>query len=175
MDSQQPRAKEPSVIRYLDPEEVKVFRAEDGRVCATIADELTVLSPRFMRSHPLTDPDRYLSLRTPPPKSKEVGLLRNWRRLDRESRRLVEEGLERRYLHPRVKRIVSLMDYGGLQFCILETDRGTREITLRDVRDNVIYLGASRILITDAEGNRYDIVDVNALDRRSRMLLAEIL
>jgi hypothetical protein len=167
--------KEPGVLRYLDPEQVKVFRAESGRLCATIAAEFTVLSPRFMPAHPLTDPDRYISIRTPPPKSKEVGLLRNWRKLDGESRRLVEAELARRYLHPRVKRIVSVKDYGGLQLCILETDRGVREVTLRDVRDNVIYLGAARILITDAEGNRYDIPDVNALDRRTRMLLAEIL
>ena len=175
MDNQRPQIKEPSAARYLDPEQVNVFRAEDGRVCATIAEEFTVLSPRFMRSHPLSDPDRYISIRTPPPKSKEVGLLRNWRKLDPESRRLVEAELERRYLHPRVKRIVSVKEYGGLQLCILETDRGVREVTLRDVRDNVIYLGATRLLITDAEGNRYDIADVNALDRRSRTLLADIL
>lgn len=175
MDNQRPQTKEPSAVRYLDPEQVNVFRAEDGRVCATIAEELTVLSPRLMRSHPLSDPDRYISIRTPPPKSKEVGLLRNWRKLDPESRRLVEAELERRYLHPRVKRIVSVKDYGGLQLCILETDRGVREVTLRDVRDNVIYLGATRLLITDAEGNRYDIADIEALDRRSRTLLADIL
>jgi hypothetical protein len=175
VDNKRPQTKEPSAVRYLDPEQVNVFRAEDGRVCATIAEEFTVLSPRFMRSHPLSDPDRYISIRTPPPKSKEVGLLRNWRKLDPESRRLVEAELERRYLHPRVKRIVSVKEYGGLQLCILETDRGVREVTLRDVRDNVIYLGATRMLITDAEGNRYDIADVNALDRRSRTLLADIL
>lgn len=175
MDNERPQTKEPSAVRYLEPEQVNVFRAEDGRVCATIAEEFTVLSPRFMRSHPLSDPDRYISIRTPPPKSKEVGLLRNWRKLDPESRRLVEAELERRYLHPRVRSIVSVKDYGGLQLCILETDRGVREVTLRDVRDNVIYLGATRLLITDAEGNRYDIADVNALDRRSRTLLADIL
>ena len=49
-------------LRYLDPEEVRVFRGEDGRVYATIADEVTLISPAFMRSHPLTDPDRYLSI-----------------------------------------------------------------------------------------------------------------
>jgi hypothetical protein len=43
------------------------------------------------------------------------------------------------------------------------------------VRDNVIYLGEARVLLTDAEGNRYDIPDVSALDPASRALLARIL
>ncbi len=176
MDSRSPTtARGAAGLRYLDPEQVKVFRGEGGGLYATIADELTVLSPRFLRACPLTDPDLYLSIRGVDPGSKEFGLLRRWRQLDAESRRLVAAELERRYLYPRVKRIVSVKDYSGLQLCVFDTDRGVREVTLRDVRDNVIYLGSARVLITDAEGNRFDIVDVNALDQRSRALLSEIL
>ena len=161
--------------RYLDPDEVKVFRDEEGRLLASVGDEFTVLSPRFLRVSPLTDPDRYLSIRGTGPNDKEFGILRNWRRLDRDSRALVEAELARRYLYPRVSGIVSLKDYAGLQLCTFDTDRGLREVTLRDVRDNVVYLGSARVIITDAEGNRYDIPDVAALDNRSRALLAEIL
>jgi hypothetical protein len=134
-----------------------------------------VLWPRLLRARPLTDPDRYISIRGALPDGREFGLLRNWKRLDLASRSLVEEALAQRYLHARVRRIVSLRDFGGLQLCLLDTDRGMREVTFRDVRDNVIYLGASRVLISDAEGNRYDIPDTTALDRRSRALLARIL
>jgi hypothetical protein len=167
--------KDPPALRYLEPEQVKIYRAEDGSLRATIGEELSVLSPRFVRVCPLTDPDRYISIRGDDPHGKEFGLLKSWRRLDPEARRLVEAELERRYLHPRVKRIVSLKDYHGVQLCVLETDRGVRDVTLRDVRDNIIYFGGTRVLITDAEGNRYDVPDTNALDRRSRALLARIL
>ncbi|MFB3880676.1 MAG: DUF1854 domain-containing protein [Armatimonadota bacterium] len=168
-------------LRYLEPEDLHVFRGEDGRVYATIKDEVTLISPAFLRSHPLTDPDRYISIKGTIPKEgmetrgDEFGLLRNWRKLDAESRRLVEEGLARRYLHPRLKRIVSLKDYSGVQVCIFETDRGVREVTLRDARDSAIYLGPNRVLITDAENNRYDIQDIESLDRQSRAYLARIL
>jgi hypothetical protein len=168
-------------LRYLDPEEVRVWRGEDGRVYCTIANELTVLAPMFMRSHPLSDLERYLSIRGVEPKKrsvamgKEFGLLRNWHRLDPESHTIVEAELERRYLHPKVFAILSVRDYSGVQICEFDTDRGLHEATLRDVRDNVIYLGGSRILITDAEGNRYDIEDVNGLDADSRLRLARIL
>jgi hypothetical protein len=39
----------------------------------------------------------------------------------------------------------------------------------------VIYLEANRVLITDAENNRYDVPDIAALDRQSRVYLARIL
>jgi hypothetical protein len=168
-------------LRYLDPEDVRVFQGEDGRVYATIKDEVTLISPAFLRSHPLTDPERYISIKGTIPKEgieargDEFGLVRNWRRLDPDSRRLVEEGLARRYLHPRLTRIVSLKDYSGVQVCIFETDRGAREVTLRDARDSVVYLGPNRVLITDAENNRYDVPEISALDRLSRGYLARIL
>jgi len=168
-------------LRYLDPKDVRVWRGEDGRVYCTIAHELTVLTPMFIRSHPLSDLDRYISIRGVEIKErsvatgKEFGLLRDWHKLDRESRAIVAAELERRYLHPKVQAILSVRDYSGVQVCIFETDRGVREVTLRDVRDNVVYLDGSRLLISDAEGNRYDVEDANALDPDSQARLARIL
>jgi hypothetical protein len=171
----------PLDVRYLDPEDVRVRRGEDGRLYATVAGEFSVISPQFFRTHPLTDPDRYVSIRGTKPKpdgealGREFGLIRRWGQLDPESRALVEAELERRYLHPVVRRIISLREYSGVQVAVVDTDRGIREVTLRDVRDNVIYLTASRLLITDAEDNRYDIPDMDALDPGSRVMLARIL
>lgn len=175
LDNAAEQGREAPRLRYLDPEQVEVRRGDDGALRATVAGEFTVLSPQFVRVCPLTDPDRYLSLRGADPGGKEFGLLRHWRRLDAESRRLVEQELARRYLHPVVRRILSLREYGGLQLCVVETDRGVREITLRDVRDDIVYLDSTRVLITDAEGNRYDVPDIGALDRASRAHLARIL
>ena len=172
------KLREAPTLRYLDPEQVRVYRNQElgGRICATIAEQVTLIEPRFLRVHPLSDPDRYISVReTDPGKGKEQGLLRNWRRLDRESLELVEAELERRYLHPVLLSILSLKDHGGVAICEIETDRGRREVTLRDTRDNVVYLKGSRVLITDAEGNRYDLPDSTKLDPRSATLLARIL
>jgi hypothetical protein len=176
MDNAKPtQPKEPPALRYLDPEQVRVFRCPGGRVRATIAQERSLLAPRFLRTHPLADPDRYISIREGDPNGKEVGLLRDWRRLDRESRALVQAELDRRYLHPVVRRIVSVQDFHGIAVCLFETDRGLRQATLRDPRDHTVFLGESRLLLTDAEGVRYDIPDMAALDPTSRALLSQIL
>jgi hypothetical protein len=172
------KLKDAPTLRYLDPEQVRVFRNPElnNRVCALVNNEVMLIDPRFLRVNPLSDPDLYISIREADPgKGKEHGLLRNWQRLDPESRALVEEGLERRYLTPVLLSIESAKDYGGVTVCMFETDRGMREVTLRDVRDNVVYLPDGRLLLTDAEGNRYDLPDINALDPRSAQILALIL
>jgi hypothetical protein len=176
MDTPKPmQHDEPPALRYLEPEQVRAFRTADGRVRATIAEERSVIAPRFLRVHPITDPDRYISIREADPGGKEAGLLRNWRRLDGESRTIVQAELDRRYLHPAVRRILSAQQFWGFAVCVFETDRGVREVTLRDARDSAVYIGAARVLVTDAEGNRYDFPDVNALDPASRARLSQIL
>lgn len=165
-------------LRYLDPPQVRVFRnAElDGRVCAVLGDEVVLIEPRFLRVLPLSDPDLYISIKEADPgQGKEHALLRNWHKLDAESHKLMAEGLERRYINPVLRAILAVKDYGGITVCTFETDRGVREVTLRDIRDNVVYLKGGRMLITDAEGTRYDLPDQNALDARSALLLARIL
>jgi hypothetical protein len=162
-------------LRYLDPEDIRVFRTDDGRLRVTVKDELSVLAPRFVRANPLTDPDRYLSIRESGTGATEVGMLRNWQRLGRDARALVEADLKQRYLYPVVQRIVSVREYGGTFVCVLRTDRGEREATFRDLRSNVVYVNQGRILLTDAEGVRYDVPDVRALDPASRALLSQVL
>jgi len=165
-------------LRYLDPPQVKVYRNAElgGRLCAMIDEKVVLIDPRFLRVLPLSDPDRYLAIREADPgQGKEHGLLRRWTELDRESRALVVEELERRYINPVLLAIHSVKDYGGVMVCVFETDRGIRQVTLRDIRDNVVYLKGGRVLITDAEGNRYDLPDSDKLDFRSSMLLSRIL
>jgi len=163
------------VLRYLDPEEVKLFKSEEGRLRLVINNELSILAPRFLRVCPLNDPDRYISIREHEPGGKEIGILRNWHKLEPESRELLCAELDRRYIYPILKSILSVQDIYGTKICDFETDRGVREVTLRDIRDNIVYIGTNRILITDAEGNRYDIPNLDALDRSSRTLLMRIL
>lgn len=170
-----PISKEPPQVRYLDPEQVRIFHCEKGHLRVEVMDDRCVLKPQFYRVCPLSDPDRYIAIREPSPYGKEIGLLRNWQRLDRESREILKAQLDRRYAYPILQRIYSLQDVHGTYIGIFATDRGVREVTLRDIRDNIVYMVPNRVLITDAEGNRYDIPDVTDLDRVTRGFLARIL
>ncbi len=165
-------------LRYLDPTQVRIFRAADGLVHVTIAGERSIIAPRFLRVCPLSDPDGHVSIREPAPSGEEVALLRSWKRLDRESQRVLQTELDRRYIQTVVKRVLSLKyvsGSSGTALCILETDRGMRSVTLRDIQNNTVRLGTKRVLLTDTEGNRYDVQDMDALDRSSLALLSRML
>ena len=56
----------------------------------------------------------------------------------------------------------------------VETDRGYRVFDIRD-REDLRLIGGTRVLLQDADGNRFEIEDIGELDDRSRRLLeAEI-
>ena len=56
----------------------------------------------------------------------------------------------------------------------VETDRGPHHFDMRD-RDDVRLVAGNRLLIIDADGNRYEVPDYSRLDSRSRGILEQLL
>jgi hypothetical protein len=106
---------------------------------------------------------------------KVFGLVADPRELDHESRQIVEEELRRRYLLPVITRIVSLRREFGMSLWKVETDRGISEFTMTGGHDNIAELTPTRLVLTDSEGNRYEIPDLRRLDPASRALLDTII
>ncbi len=154
-------------IGTLDPGKTKVFRDAKGRATIRIGEEEKVVY-RFIRSFPLTGPGKYVSVSDDD--GKEIGLIRNLKELDPESRRIVGEELEKAYFMPRITKILAVKElYGGMTDFSVETDRGYREFESHG-RSAVRWINASRVVITDVDGNRYEIPDLADLDSRSRSL-----
>ena len=101
---------------------------------------------------------------------REVALLRNPEDLDPDSRRNLEEALARAYFVPRIGRIYSIEDSHGAARWEVETDCGYRVFDVRD-REDVRVLGGRRLLLQDADGNRFEVEDIEQLDDRSRRLI----
>ena len=121
------------------------------------------------RLFPLEDPDRWISILDA--KGAEVGLVRDLRELDKESQTILRDELYRRYTVPELRRIISSKERFDLVEWEIETSRGQRTILLRDARNNIQPRPPNRFIVTDADGNRYDIPDFAALDPRSRTTL----
>ena len=62
----------------------------------------------------------------------------------------------------------------GATYWTVETDRGRREFVVRHMRDNAHYLSATRLLITDVDGNRFEVPDMSKLDSESYDLLSRV-
>jgi len=152
-------------LRILDPKRVRIFRVA-GVPRLTIREDRSWRKVAVARAFPLSDPDHYLGFLDGD--GKDIGLLHDPGQLDPESRQIVEEELEKRYFVPIVERVLTIKEEFGTIYWTVETDRGQKEIIVRNLRDNLQELSASRVIITDVDGNRFEFADVSKLDGKSQ-------
>lgn len=151
-------------LRILDPKRMKVFR-NAGVTRLTLENERSYSKITVSRAFPLSDPDHYLGFLDGA--GKDIGLLTDPGPLEPESRRIVDEELEKRYFVPVVERVISVKEEFGTIYWTVDTDRGRREFVARNLRDNIMELSSSRVIITDVDGNRVEFPDINKLDGES--------
>jgi hypothetical protein len=151
---------------FLDPRAVRARRDERGKLVVTLGCGVETLEGvRPVRAFPLTAPDRQIVLLDPD--DRELGVIRELKALDRESREAIEAELEVAYLVPRVQSIRTVIARFGVTTWELETDRGVRTAHVKE-RTDIRPLPDGRIMLTDVDGIKYEIPPVEELDERSR-------
>lgn len=147
------------------------FRREGGRLQVRKEGEEEWREVSVARLFPLSDAERWISVLDK--EGKEVGVLLDLRELSRENLDCLREELHRRYLVPNILRILACRDRYDLVEWVVETDRGGATFLTRHLREKVQEPLPHHLTLTDMEGNRYDIPDVEALDPDSRRWLDE--
>lgn len=159
-------------IRFFDGAELR-FWSEDDKIIVEVRGEGKYVVGELIKCFPLTDARRYISIRDE--EGKEIGILRELDALERDSRRLVEAELEKRYFMPLIKRVYSLREGAGVIELDVLTDRGRRRIELPGRGEAINEVEPGRIILTDISGGLYEIRDYASLDLRSARLLNQIL
>jgi hypothetical protein len=154
-------------MQYLDPKKVKLFRAGDA-LRVTIEGDRSCLRVVPVRAFPLSLRDRYVRLQDVG--GNELGMIRDPRELDRDSRKLLEAELRRRYFTPTILQIHSLREKMGIVEWKVKTDRGTTIFMTKSVHSSLTESGAGYV-VTDVEGSRYEIRSVADLDPHSAAIL----
>ena len=149
----------------LDPAEVRLWRDRGSFPRMEIADRVCYARVRVVCAFPLNDPEHYISFIDW--NDDEIGMVERLADLDKESRRIAREEIERRYLTPAITRINRIRRLFGVVSFSVETDRGPREFDVKGWRDNIVSIGRERYLITDVDGARYEIPDATQLDSSS--------
>ncbi len=165
VDGGQPKAAE---LVWLEPKQLRFFYHK-GVLRLTVNNERSYWKVQVYRCFPLTDPERYISVRDA--SNNEIGLIRDLADLDPESQRVVREALHRRYLVPVIRRVLSVRERIGLLQWEVETDRGYRRFLTRSGAEGVEQPQPQQVVLTDLDGNRYHIPDITALDPISFALL----
>lgn len=159
-------------VRYLTPKTLR-FSTHGASLRLTLEDEVSYFDVDVIRLFPLSEPECYLSVRDKD--NKEIGVIVRLADLDGVNRDLVLEKLERRYLMPIVKRVVNVEERFGIAEWEVETSRGKRKFTMRNLRESIVQLTPYRYLLSDIDGNRYDVRDLHQLDSTSKNYLSRYL
>ena len=129
-----------------------------------------VTDVHLARCFPWTLPDAHISVRNA--EGHEVVLLGTLDDLDPGSREVAEEELRDKIFDPKILRILDHTHEFGISSIKAETDRGTVIFQIRG-RDDIRHLSATRALFRDADGNTYELPDLNQLDPNSRRRIQE--
>lgn len=153
----------------LDPKAL-ILRFDDQRLTLRQGDD-EPREVRLARLYPLSRPEQWISLSLPA--GGELGVIEDLSHLDPDSLTAARAALDQRYLVPLIRRVLACRQQFDLLEWQVETDRGATTFVTRNARENVQRPYPGRIALTDVGGNRFDIVDVEALDAASRRLVED--
>lgn len=159
---------EAAQVRYLQPGDFILMRTLHGSLRLTLKDDTSYLRVKARRCFPYSYSTSYISIRDAT--DNEIGIIRDLTELSKEYRRWIEDDLDMRYYTPVVKSISAIKNrFGGVEWHV-DTDRGPRRLITRGVHDTMTEIEPGRFIITDADGNRYELT-TEQLDEPSRAKL----
>ena len=159
-------------VNYLQPQKLKVWLGTSGELCVSPDGEKTYQHVKIFRTRPISAPNKYLSFRVGHTKTdqEELGILIDLKPLPAFTRALIENELDKRYFIHQISSIQSIKEELGVLYWKVNTDKGYKEFSLsRRFQTPIISIKKRGRLITDVNGNRYIIPDLNLLDSKSRL------
>ena len=154
-------------------QDIILFRSPPWALRLTLRNERSYPRIKIVRAAPLSYTDRYISILDD--KDVEICMIDDLSEVDADTRALIEEELEKRYLTSIVKEVISIRAEYGTSYWEVETDRGNRDFVVQNVSENAQWPGARRLLLIDVDGNRFEIPDLDTLDDRSRKLVENLM
>ncbi len=152
---------------YISPASCEFFKTEKGFLGAEINGQKfnrVILT----RALPLTFSDDYICISDV--ERKELGIIEHISDFSEDNQKLMNEELGHRYFSPVITEILSIKEkFGNFYFDVMLGDL-KRNFTVKDISKNIRYHEKGFDLI-DVDGNRYRIIDFDAIPKKSRRLL----
>ncbi len=97
----------------------------------------------------------------------EVGIIKAISLFEGAGEELLRTELSRRYYAPVIDKIISVKERYGFSYWRVHTAEGNVNFTLHDTYRSIIRAGGGRVVLLDVSGNRFEIPNVESLDRKS--------
>lgn len=157
-------------MRFLTKENAKFSRTDGGFVALKFGEKEYSRIGVYL-TFPLTEPEEYISIREADEKAKEIGIIEKLSELDKDQQDMIREQIKLRYFMPTITKVLDIKDEYGYAYWNVITSFGACRFTTRMSGDAVILLGEARLMVTDIDGNRYEIPDFYQLTVSERKKL----
>lgn len=170
-------------MHFLTGENARFRRTEGGFVALTVKEaegekhsETEAGTREYDRvgvylTFPLTNPEEFISIREADEKAKEIGIIEKLSQLEKDQQEMLREQIKLRYFRPVITKVLDVKDEYGYAYWNVVTTFGACRFTTQMSGDAVIHLSDSRLLVTDIDGNRYEIPDFYQLGVMERKKL----
>ena len=149
-------------LRFIDAGNAQFKRTEGGFVALDF-DGKSYNRIGVYLTFPLSDPEEFISIREADEKAKEIGVIKKLEDIPPEQAEMIREQIRLRYFMPVITKVIDVKDEYGYAYWNVITSFGACRFTTGMGGDSVVTLSDARILITDIDGNRYEIADFNML------------
>lgn len=155
--------------RYIEGPEVRLTENDKIFVDAEFYTGEKFYELELHRMFPITGLTKYIALMDS--EGNEIAVIRDINDLMPESREVVENCLREYYMIPRITSFIKMSERFKIWMWTAQTDKGICTFEIRNHLTAIKPLYDGRVLIKDANDNRYEIPDVNALDKHSKKLI----
>ena len=157
-------------MRMLDGNNACFSRTPGGFVALKTKDKEYPRVGVYL-TFPLTNPEEFISIREADEKAKEIGMVEKLSLLPADQQEMLREQIKLRYFMPVITKVMDVKDEYGYAYWNVATTFGVCRFTTQMSGDAVIHLSDSRLLVTDIDGNRYEIPDFYSLSVMERKKL----
>ena len=147
--------------KYITAENSEFKPTGGGFVSLTFEGEFHERVEAY-RCFPFSDPDVFISIREYDEKAREIGMIRDLNDMG-EAAELLRGQMGVRYFTPEITRIKNIRDEYGYGYFDVSTDRGDIQFIIRMNGNAIARLSDTRLLISDIDGNRFEIRDTGKL------------
>ena len=145
-------------MRFLNRENATFSRTSGGFIALKAGDKEYERVGVYL-TFPLTNPEEFISIRESDEKAKEIGIVEKLTDLEKDQQEMLREQIKLRYFRPVITKVLDVKDEYGYAYWNVVTSFGACRFTTHMGGDAVIHLSDSRLLVTDIDGNRYEIPD----------------
>ncbi len=149
--------------RFLTPQNAVFTKTQGGFVSLTYKEK-EYSRVLFFRTFPFTAEEEYLSVRQEDENNREIGIIERLRDFDENTVEMITYQLNLRYFMPKIQKIFEIKEQYGYSYWYVKTDKGECRFTVD--QNGVSKLSDTRLIVSDVDGNRFELPDVTKLSAK---------